>query len=141
MDTNGDQCVDKDEFHSWFDMHKRKQVQGPDHSTDEPSGTDTPIGITKGELHAWYRYRIKNTVQTPFDALYGTTTEKAYWWWALLLWLKVAINLLHSWGRAFESDSLPWHMWMHAGLALFLCVSVNTQPYKNPVDYKVEVAA
>ncbi len=134
MNSDGDGGVELDEFLRWFEKDKMKQMQ-----TDDPDVVFTAVTI--GELHAWFRQRIRNSVQTPFDILYGTTVVHAYWWWALVLWLKTYINLIYSWGSTSETSGVSWHIWLHLGLAVFVCISVNTRPYQNIVDFKVELFA
>lgn len=134
MNSDGNGGVELDEFLRWFRKDKMKQMQ-----TDDPAAVAKAVTI--GELHAWFRQRIKNTVQTPFDILYGTTVVYAYWWWALVLWLKTYINLIYSWGSNSETSGVSWHIWLHLGLAVFVCISVNTRPYQNVVDFKVELFA
>ena len=59
----------------------------------------------------------------------------------MVLWLKVIINMLFSWGSISETNGIGWHVWLHLCLAVFVCLSVNTKPYVNPVDFKVELFA
>ena len=54
------------------------------------------------------------------------------------LWLKTAINVLYSFGKA---TALAWHMYMHLALGASVCALVNFKPYINKADEKVELVA
>ena len=54
------------------------------------------------------------------------------------LWLKTAINVLYSFGKAV---ALAWHMYMHLALGASVCALVNFKPYINKADEKVELVA
>ena len=54
------------------------------------------------------------------------------------LWLKTAINVLYSFGKA---TALAWHMYMHLALGASVCALINFKPYINKADEKVELVA
>jgi predicted outer membrane repeat protein len=95
--------------------------------------------VSKPQFEIWYRSQLQNLVGTPFDILYGTTTSAGYWWFAQVLWLKTAINVLFTLG----SNELlaDWHIWMHCVLAGSVIAMVNQQPYISGVDAQVELFA
>jgi Ca2+-binding EF-hand superfamily protein len=74
-------------------------------------GVPRKATVSKATFRRWFEMRCTEVVETPYDVLYGTTRPGAYYWFAEVLWLKTAINVLYVFGRA---ESLEWHVWMHA---------------------------
>jgi hypothetical protein len=68
---------------------------------------------------------------------YGTTHSKAFFWFAQVLWLKTAINLIHSFGRSH----FHWHVWMNLVLVMSVSVMLHVEPYISPIDQQVRVGS
>ena len=53
----------------------------------------------------------------------------------VVLWLKLAINLLHAVGK---SSQLLWGIWVTLSLGVTVCILVLVRPYISTVDERVE---
>merc|ERR1712166_1098974 len=65
--------------------------------------------------------------------------SSAWWWFVQVLWLKTAIQALYTIGSAVPG--FQWHIWLHAVLAVSICLMVHQQPYISALDRQVELFA
>jgi hypothetical protein len=120
-------------------MFEIAQISASNSGSDAASLTSKDASsISKEHFRAWYHKQCKGMLQTPFDVLYGTTHDTAFWWWAQTMWLKTGINCLYSFGQAAH---FSWHVWMHFLLAASVCLMINVKPYISAIDYQVELVA
>ena len=96
------------------------------------------VVVQKGVFNNWYHRKCVEAVESPYDLLYGTTKSTTSFWFAIVLWLKLTINVLHSVGTASE---LLWGIWMQLALGITVCILVLVRPYISAVDERVEIAA
>ena len=91
--------------------------------------------MEKGVFYSWYHRKCIEAVESPLDLLYGTTKSTTSYWFAVVLWLKLAINLLHAVGK---SSQLLWGIWVTLSLGVTVCILVLVRPYISTVDERVE---
>lgn len=61
----------------------------------------TEISVSPEQFNKWYLIKCREMVSSPVDVLFGTVHNRSYWWFAQVLWLKFAINVLYSFGKEF----------------------------------------
>jgi hypothetical protein len=94
--------------------------------------------VRKGAFYSWYHRKCSEAVESPFDVLYGTSKPAASYWFAVVLWLKLVINFLHSVGQSTE---LEWGVWVQLALGVTVCILVLVRPYISLDDERVDIAA
>jgi hypothetical protein len=118
---------------------------------DQADRTDRPVtsgaaeaaaedatAVRKGAFYSWYHRKCSEAVESPFDVLYGTSKPAASYWFAVVLWLKLVINFLHSIGQSTE---LEWGVWVQLALGVTVCILVLVRPYISLDDERVEIVA
>ena len=112
--------------------------------TDRPAtgaaeaAAEDATAVRKGAFYSWYHRKCSEAVESPFDVLYGTSKPAASYWFAVVLWLKLVINFLHSVGQSTE---LEWGVWVQLALGVTVCILVLVRPYISLDDERVDIAA
>jgi hypothetical protein len=60
--------------------------------------------VTKQEFERWYHGQLRSLVRSPLDILYATVHSDKYWWFVHDIWLKLAVNVIYTWGHHGEIE-------------------------------------
>jgi hypothetical protein len=60
--------------------------------------------VTKQEFEKWYHGQLQSLVRSPLDILYATVHSDKYWWFVHDIWLKLAVNVIYTWGYHGEFE-------------------------------------
>jgi hypothetical protein len=94
--------------------------------------------ISKAEFEAWYCEWAVSIPAVPYDVLFGPYQPSSYWWFVQVLWLKLVINLLFTFGYY---SSLNWHLWIHLVLASSIMLLLLNRPHLDPSSLTIEAIA
>ena len=112
-----------------------KESSARNHASPSKARDTEEFGITRDEYLAWSRMQAEAAVVSPFDSVYGYSQFHRWWWFAEILYVKMAINTIFLTGYY---DGLDWQVYMHLVLGLSLMMLVNLEPYHLKVDQQVE---
>ena len=87
--------------------------------------------VSKQEFERWYHGQLQSLVRSPLDILYATVRSDKYWWFVHDIWLKLAVNVIYTWGYHGE---IEWDAPMHLLLAGSVAFIIKERPFHNLVD-------